>query len=235
MRSFRELHWKTVLLLRKQHLRINQTEMVEFNLDELSPRERQILGNASKGLTDKEIAVRLGISITTVRTYWERLYQKTEAVNRASAVALYVQGRTDEIPPIPEKPLEPSTLLQAAVDMTLGGVIVLGEEARTIEASNEKACSLVNCVAGTMEGKPLEEIVPRRYKAFYSGLAAALEADSETALTVSTFVRVLGGHDLLCSITIRTLDAPEGRHIVLFVQDAVSEINARRRGHATRG
>jgi DNA-binding CsgD family transcriptional regulator len=53
----------------------------------LSERERQIVRLGARGLTDKEIADRLAVSITTVRTYWIRLRRKLNASNRAQAIA----------------------------------------------------------------------------------------------------------------------------------------------------
>ncbi len=53
----------------------------------LSERERQIVRLGARGLTDKEIADRLAVSITTVRTYWIRLRRKLNANNRAQAIA----------------------------------------------------------------------------------------------------------------------------------------------------
>ena len=198
-------------------------------LELLSPRESQTLARASKGLTDKEIAVRLGVSLTTIRTYWERVFMKTGAVNRASAVAMFVRGRTQDVPGVPDKPLEPDTLLQAAVDATLGGILVLSPE-RNIETANEKAYTLLNRVPATLEGACLDSVIPKRYSAFYRVLSAAMEAEEESVYTVSAFVRVTGRTDLLSSVTIRTLDGPEGRHTVLFIQDLVADIDARRRG-----
>jgi PAS domain S-box-containing protein len=54
--------------------------------DEYSAREREILLLAADGLTDKEIADRLGIAISTVSTYWIRLRGKSGAVNRSQAL-----------------------------------------------------------------------------------------------------------------------------------------------------
>ncbi len=205
------------------------SELLDTGFELLSPRERQILAHASKGLTDKEIAVKLGVSLTTVRTYWERLRQKTGATNRASAVAIFVEGSVHEVPDIVEDPLEPSTLLQAAIDAALGGILVLNSE-NVIVASNEKMCALLNCVAGSLEGKPIQEIIADRHEAFYRTLAGAAEADVEGVYTVSTFVKSMPRRELLTITTIRSLDGPEGRHIALFVRDFVEELDARRRG-----
>lgn len=54
---------------------------------DLSGRERDLLRLASEGLTTAEIADRLHLSPNTVKTYWQRLYEKLGAGDRASALA----------------------------------------------------------------------------------------------------------------------------------------------------
>lgn len=60
----------------------------------LSPREKQVLGCLSRGLSYKQVAAELEISIDTVRTYVRALYRKlgahsvTEAICRARELAL---------------------------------------------------------------------------------------------------------------------------------------------------
>jgi DNA-binding NarL/FixJ family response regulator len=53
----------------------------------LSERERTILQELVSGLTKKEIAVRLGLSIHTVDSYMRRIYEKLEVTSRSGAVA----------------------------------------------------------------------------------------------------------------------------------------------------
>ena len=53
----------------------------------LSSREREIVLLAARGLTDKEIKRRLGVSTSTVATYWKRIRDKLDTVNRAEAIA----------------------------------------------------------------------------------------------------------------------------------------------------
>src|SRR4051812_29696944 len=55
-------------------------------MDQLSGREHEIIELAGEGFTDKEIAKKLEISITSVRTYWERVRVKTRAKNRSEAI-----------------------------------------------------------------------------------------------------------------------------------------------------
>lgn len=54
---------------------------------QLSGRERELLELAASGLTTSEIASRLYLSPNTVKTYWQRLYEKLGASDRASAMA----------------------------------------------------------------------------------------------------------------------------------------------------
>ncbi len=63
--------------------------MTEADLDPtpLSEREREVLALAAEGLTDKEIAVRLGIGVKTIRTYWDRMRQKLGAASRTQVLA----------------------------------------------------------------------------------------------------------------------------------------------------
>ena len=53
----------------------------------LSGRERELLELAAAGASNNEIAQRLSLSPNTVKTYWQRLYEKLGASDRASAIA----------------------------------------------------------------------------------------------------------------------------------------------------
>jgi PAS domain S-box-containing protein len=59
--------------------------------NDLSGREREIVLEAAAGLTDKEIANKLDLSLASVRTYWERLRRKLEATNKGHAIALMLR------------------------------------------------------------------------------------------------------------------------------------------------
>ena len=58
--------------------------------DDLSPREREVIGMLARGFLYKEIATALNISVRTVDTYIRRIYEKLHARSRAQAVAKYV-------------------------------------------------------------------------------------------------------------------------------------------------
>ena len=57
----------------------------------LSPREEAVLDFLAKGLTYKQIADELQISIDTVRTYLRRIYEKLHVQSRTEAVAKYLR------------------------------------------------------------------------------------------------------------------------------------------------
>jgi DNA-binding CsgD family transcriptional regulator len=62
-----------------------------------SGREAEIIELVSGGLADKQIAIRLGISLGTVKTHLRRLYRGERLPNRAAAVALWVQDRASKL------------------------------------------------------------------------------------------------------------------------------------------
>lgn len=61
-------------------------------LAELSDRERQVLHQLADGLTDREIADRLGISPRTVETHVGSILHKLGVKNRAQAARRYVES-----------------------------------------------------------------------------------------------------------------------------------------------
>ena len=57
----------------------------------LSSREQMVLESMANGLTYKQAADRLGISIDTIRTYVHRIYEKLHVQSRTEAVAKYLR------------------------------------------------------------------------------------------------------------------------------------------------
>lgn len=58
----------------------------------LTPREREILALIGEGLSNKEMARRLAISVHTVKFHMEALFNKLDATSRAEAVAKGLRG-----------------------------------------------------------------------------------------------------------------------------------------------
>jgi DNA-binding NarL/FixJ family response regulator len=57
----------------------------------LSPREQAVLDSVSQGLVYKQIADLMGISVTTIRTYLRRIYEKLHVQSCSEAVAKYLK------------------------------------------------------------------------------------------------------------------------------------------------
>jgi DNA-binding NarL/FixJ family response regulator len=63
-------------------------------MEDLSPREQEVLDLLAQGFLYKEIADRLGVSYATIRTHVERIYQKLRVRSRAQAIARYLGRET---------------------------------------------------------------------------------------------------------------------------------------------
>ena len=61
----------------------------------LSAREQMILDCLSNGLTYKQVADKLGITIPTIRSYLRRVYEKLHVQSRTEAVAKYMSQQTN--------------------------------------------------------------------------------------------------------------------------------------------
>ncbi len=59
----------------------------------LSPRERQVVEGMAEGLTNKEIAAKLGLSTHTTDGYTRSIYEKLHVKTRSGAVAKMMHGR----------------------------------------------------------------------------------------------------------------------------------------------
>jgi DNA-binding NarL/FixJ family response regulator len=55
---------------------------------ELTSREREVLEFVAQGLSDGQIARRLGVASATVSKHLQRIYRRHGVANRAAAIAL---------------------------------------------------------------------------------------------------------------------------------------------------
>jgi DNA-binding NarL/FixJ family response regulator len=65
-------------------------ELVLARRKHFSPRQSQILSLMAEGLSDKEIARKIGISYPTVRTHVDRIFRDNGLRNRTEAVAVWL-------------------------------------------------------------------------------------------------------------------------------------------------
>ena len=68
------------------------------NMDEkaLSPREEQIVQLAVEGHTNEGIANKLGLSLSTVNTYWVRIRMKVQGESRTAVVARLIREKAEQ-------------------------------------------------------------------------------------------------------------------------------------------
>lgn len=61
-------------------------------LGDLTAREAELLTYLADGITNQQIASKLGISLNTVKFHLKNLYEKLDVKNRSQAVSAYLRG-----------------------------------------------------------------------------------------------------------------------------------------------
>ncbi len=64
-------------------------------LSALSPQEHRVLALVAEGLTNKEVADKLGLSDNTVKNYLVTVFEKLQVKRRSQAAAVYAQAKRD--------------------------------------------------------------------------------------------------------------------------------------------
>jgi DNA-binding NarL/FixJ family response regulator len=78
-------------IARKVVASLQKSGQIRDEKTNLSPREQMVLESMARGLTYKQTADQLGISIGTIRTYVRRIYEKLHVQSRTEAVAEYLR------------------------------------------------------------------------------------------------------------------------------------------------
>lgn len=100
----------------------------------LSDREEQVLLLSTKGLTDKEIARKLDLSIATVNTYWVRIRTKLGGANRAELVAAALNMNAEET--LTAKEIENQRLI--------GEIVRRAEAEKALRDSQERLQAIID-------------------------------------------------------------------------------------------
>jgi len=74
---------KEVIVTRNENFVLNTSMIDELDL---SKRELEILGLLAEGLSNQEIAARLFVSLSTVKTHLQNLFQKLDVKRRTQAI-----------------------------------------------------------------------------------------------------------------------------------------------------
>ena len=64
-------------------------------VEELSTREREVLELVAAGLSNKDIAGRLGVSVDAIRWHLKHIYVKLHVHSRTQAALKFRSGRTE--------------------------------------------------------------------------------------------------------------------------------------------
>ena len=95
-----------LVLVRRGRSRDEELEGLRHEAEALAPlskplhvtaRQAQVLALIASGLSDKEIAARLGVAHRTVRTHLDRLLHEHRLHNRTEAVAAWLRGLSGPI------------------------------------------------------------------------------------------------------------------------------------------
>lgn len=78
-------------------MRMLMSSEVPLKRAALSNQEAKVLALATTGLSDKEVALKLGIRLDTVRTYWDRIRQKHSGASRSEIVAAEARRDIEEV------------------------------------------------------------------------------------------------------------------------------------------
>ena len=79
----------TMQIARKVVDHFRQIQQPSSDVEQLTPREQELLELLSKGCSYKEIADQLAISMNTVRTHLQHVYEKLHVQSRTQAVLKY--------------------------------------------------------------------------------------------------------------------------------------------------
>jgi DNA-binding CsgD family transcriptional regulator len=64
----------------------------------LSAREQDVLELAASGLTNRQVAERLGLTVHGVKFHLAGAYRKLGVVNRTAAASVYLHGKVAHLP-----------------------------------------------------------------------------------------------------------------------------------------
>lgn len=120
----------------------------------LSPQEELILSLAGKGFADKEIARKIGISVGTVRTYWQRMRDKTHARSRSEILSQCLhQSHSQTV----DKLERGKARIAALVEASPVGLALMDESGRLSNA-NPAFLSLVDLTREEFESNAVDEV-----------------------------------------------------------------------------
>lgn len=142
----------------------------------LSTRERQVIDLAGRGLTDLQIAHELGISESTVTTYWDRIRLKYGAHHRTELV---LRVNQEDNKAILDRMRQQNEQLAARLRESSGPLlreilddleepIIVVDDTDTIKLANAEAARLFGYELHQMDGQSHTMLVPDEFRDVHS-------------------------------------------------------------------
>ncbi|MBV6457796.1 MAG: hypothetical protein HONBIEJF_00916 [Fimbriimonadaceae bacterium] len=143
-------------------------------VESLSPQEQRVLELAAQGLTDKGIGSSLGISPTTVVTYWSRIRAKLGLHSRPELVAHFirhtaetdlavlkglVQDHEEQI----EHLAQSLETLRQYIDLAPEAMLIIHPDG-IIQSGNEEAARILGCAILDFEALPIARFIPPEFQ-----------------------------------------------------------------------
>ena len=76
---------------KEAQVKTEKTLNKDVNIDALTPKEKEVLSLAAKGLSNKEIADKMFVREVTIKTHLNSIFKKLNVTNRTQAVLLAMQ------------------------------------------------------------------------------------------------------------------------------------------------
>ena len=133
-------------------------------LPRLSARETQLLDLAGKGFTDTAISHKLGISETTVKTYWARLRTKLGPFSRTELVAKVIRQHVKSAIEVLE---EENRRFRQFIEVAGDAILIVSTDG-AIEMLNESAAELFGWPKEELQGQHISILLPHRYQRIHA-------------------------------------------------------------------
>lgn len=205
-------------------------------VDTLSPREFRVLELAATGLTDKGIGAELGISPTTVLTYWTRIRGKIGPLTRAELVGHYVHCAAQSEVNLLKAELEYHIENEHELEQKLNGLttfidcapvaMLIVRPEGTIQSGNALAADLLECRKEDFPGLRVGKFIPpeihdkhRGHRAKYFRQPARLAIGHEDGgVEVVSFT----GRRFNAIVALNMAETPHGKFVVVILRSLES-------------
>lgn len=212
----------------------------------LSERERQLVVLASKGLTDTAIALKLGISLATVGTYWGRVRIKFGPLNRTELVAVFLQEQAATVveglraenkvllETLDEKS-KTEAMLKTSLELFRGLVetapdaILLVNEAGVVQLANEQAEEMFGYNPNEMLGMQIDQLVPERFRPNHSENRKIYHENPvkrRMGEHLATFALKKNGAEFPMATALSATDTHNGLLVTCIVRDLTETLEA---------